>query len=199
MLRIRAEVPIFLNFMIAILFRFEFAAKADWHGECLLGKWLARSGGRYRWMLAFGMDMRRLLPICLLLTTIASAQVYAGTRTLITCSKLAAVDGDTIKCDGINMRDMGDGTPFVSGYNTPEIRKYKCPAEKELGQQAKRRMAQMLKMPGLKIYDSGEDDSRYKRPLVWVILPDGRSVGSVLIKEGLARVWTPDYVSDWCE
>ncbi len=96
------------------------------------------------------------------------------------------------------MRDMSDGEPFVSGYDTPEIRKYKCPAEKELGQAARKRMAELLKTPGLEIIDSGQVDKQWKRPLVWAILPDGRSIGSVLIAEGLARVWTPEYRADWC-
>jgi micrococcal nuclease len=96
------------------------------------------------------------------------------------------------------MRHIGDGAPFVSGYDTPEIRNSKCAVEKALGQQAKKRMAQLLNIPGLKIYDSGEDDGRYRRPLVWVVLPDGRSVGSVLIGEGLARRWTPEYEANWC-
>ena len=29
--------------------------------------------------------------------------------TLLLCATLVALDGDTISCDGINMRDMGDG------------------------------------------------------------------------------------------
>lgn len=97
------------------------------------------------------------------------------------------------------MRDMGDGEPFVSGYDTPEIRNAKCDEEKALGRAAKKRMASLLRTPGIRIYDSGEVDARWKRPLVWVMLLDGRSVGSVLIEEGLARVWTPDYHSRWCE
>jgi micrococcal nuclease len=156
--------------------------------------------------LSEGFAARSVLPcwftsISLSLTfalTLGVSPAFAVKGLPVTCKALSAVDGDTIKCDGVNMRDMGDGAPFVSGYDTPEISKSKCAAEKALGRQAKRRMAQMLKTPGLKIYNSGEDDGRYKRPLVWVILPDGRSVGSVLIKEGLASVWTPDYKPNWC-
>jgi micrococcal nuclease len=54
----------------------------------------------------------------------------SGTKIPLTCKNLTAVDGDTIKCNGVNMRDMGDGTPFVSGYDIPEIRNFKCAAEK---------------------------------------------------------------------
>lgn len=128
--------------------------------------------------------------------TAVTALAHEGTE--LTCQNLTAVDGDTIKCDGVNMRDLGDGAPFKSGYDTPEIGKAKCPAEKALGMTARKRMAQLIKTPGVKVYDSGEVDKRYKRPLVWVILPDRRSVGSVMMSEGLATVWTPDYRPEWC-
>jgi micrococcal nuclease len=121
------------------------------------------------------------------------------TALLITCASLIVVDGDTIKCDGVNMRDMGDGAPFVSGYDTPEIRDAKCDGERRLGEVAKRRMQELLATPGVQIIDSGQrDKTRSRRPLVWIKLADGRSVGSVLISEGLAREWTPNYRADWC-
>lgn len=119
--------------------------------------------------------------------------------TLLVCASLLAVDGDTIKCDGVNMRDMGDGAPFVSGYDTPEIYSPECDSERRLGQQAKRRMEQLLSTPGVRIIDSGKrDTTRSRRPLVWIVLPDGRTVGSVLVAEGLARKWTPRYRANWC-
>lgn len=123
-----------------------------------------------------------------------------NTAVLITCLSLLAVDGDTIKCDGINMRAMGDGEPFVSGFDTPEIWSNKCPAELDLARKAKIRMQELLDTPGIQIRGSGKrDKTRGKRPLVWVILPDGRSAGAILIEEGLARKWTPDYKADWCD
>lgn len=122
-----------------------------------------------------------------------------NTAVLIMCAQLLAVDGDTIKCDGINMRAMGDGAPFGSGFDTPEIWSNKCPAELDLARKAKIRMQELLDTPGIQIRDSGGvDKTRTKRPLVWVILPDGRSAGSILIGEGLAREWTPEYKADWC-
>lgn len=97
------------------------------------------------------------------------------------------------------MRPMGDGAPFVSGFDTPEIWNRKCQAELELARKAKTRMQELLDTPGVKVYDSGIlDGTASHRTLVWIILPDGRSAGSVLISEGLARVWTPSYEADWC-
>jgi len=119
--------------------------------------------------------------------------------TLLFCASLLAVDGDTIKCDGRNMRDMGDGAPFISGYDAPEITHAKCPAELALGRKAKARMAQLLAMPGVTVTDSGKrDTTQSHRPLVWVRLANGESVGHRMMAEGLAREW-PDGPKHWCE
>lgn len=92
---------------------------------------------------------------------------------LLFCASLTAVDGDTVKCDGRNFRDMGDGAPFVSGYDTPEIgRNAECERENSMGKNAMRRMADLLKTPGILIEDSGQID-RYDRSLVVLRLPDG--------------------------
>ncbi len=118
---------------------------------------------------------------------------------LMICASLTAVDGDTVKCDGQNLRDMGDGAPFVSGYDTPEIGSNAgCPKENALAKKAKRRMAELLQTPRLTIEDSGEID-RFDRPLVVVRLPDGRTIGSVLLAEGLAVDWRPGGHFDWCK
>lgn len=122
-----------------------------------------------------------------------------STATLVVCATLSVYDGDTFTCNSDSMRPMGDGAPDVSGFDTPEIgHRAKCKREDELGQVAKARFEELLAQPGVKVYDSGELDI-FDRKLVWVILPDGRSAGSVLIAEGLARVWTPTYEADWCD
>lgn len=118
---------------------------------------------------------------------------------LLVCAQLLAIDGDSIRCDGVSMRDMGDGAPHVSGYDTPEIWSHKCSDELELARKAKARMAELLATPGVQVFNSGKtDNTQSHRPLVWVILPDGRSIGSVLISEGFARKWAPDYIANWC-
>ena len=114
------------------------------------------------------------------LAILAMASAAAAQDNLITCKRLSAVDGDTARCDGQLLRDMGDGAPDVSGYDTPEIRGYKCPEEKALGMKAKRRMAELLKTEGLRIVDLGETTTGRGdsiRLLVWIKLPDGRSIG----------------------
>ena len=116
------------------------------------------------------------------------------------CAALTAVDGDTVKCDGTNLRPMGNGAPFVSGFDTPELFGPKdCPLELELARAAKARMQELLTTEGLVVEDSGEvDDTQTHRPLVVLRLPDGTTIGQRLIDEGHARVWTPEYAADWC-
>ncbi|MEQ1837882.1 MAG: thermonuclease family protein [Candidatus Nitrotoga sp.] len=125
--------------------------------------------------------------------------VEAGEVRRLACLELYATDGDSVTCDGTNMRDMGDGAPNVSGYDTPETRqgRYKCDREFALGKAATARMIELRAAKGVYVIDSGEVD-RFDRPLVWVKLADGSSIGSILIKEGHARRWTPDYKANWC-
>lgn len=59
---------------------------------------------------------------------------------LIICASLTVVDGDTVKCAGQNMRLLGEGVPFVSGIDTPEIGSHaKCMKERKLALIAKGR------------------------------------------------------------
>ena len=118
--------------------------------------------------------------------------------TLMTCAVLLAVDGDTVKCDGQNLRPMGDGAPFVSGFDTPEIGQFAdCPEEHRLGIRAFARMSELLQLPGLVVEDSGVMD-RFDRPLVVLRLPDGTPLGRIMIEEGLAMEWVPGYRGAWC-
>lgn len=116
---------------------------------------------------------------------------------VLACLSLSAVDGDTIKCDGVNMRDMGPGQPNKSGYDTPELGRAKCAKERLLGEQARLRMQELLDAPGTIVEDSGKRD-RHGRPLVWVKLRSGRTAGEVLLSEGYAARWKPGYRARWC-
>ncbi|MBG6178730.1 endonuclease YncB(thermonuclease family) [Labrenzia sp. EL_208] len=117
--------------------------------------------------------------------------------TLLVCASLFAIDGDSIMCDGVNMRDMGDGKPHVSGYDAPELGRAQCREERKKAIRAKKRMGELISSPGVRVWDSGERD-RFNRPLVWVQMADGSTVGSILVHEKLARIWTNDYVANWC-
>ena len=117
---------------------------------------------------------------------------------LMTCAVLSVVDGDTVSCDGQNLRPMGAGAPYVAGFDTPEPGgRAECLAERMLAELASRRMAELLATPGLQIEDSGEVD-RFERPLVWLRLPDGSTIGEALIAEGYALEWREGRSIDWC-
>lgn len=137
--------------------------------------------------------MRYLLS-CLLL---CSGPALAG-PSVVNCGSLEAVDGDTIRCDGQRMRPMGPGAPYVSGFDAPELGgRAQCESERQLALRAKARMEELLQTPGLVVEDSGELDP-FQRPLIWLRLPDGFTIGEVMLREGLARVWRPGHRIDWC-
>lgn len=118
--------------------------------------------------------------------------------TLMTCIALTVYDGDTVRCDGQLLRPMGPGAPSISGFDTPEIGfRADCEEEDRLGRLATTRMEELVKLPGLQIEDSGKVD-RFDRPLVWLRLPDGRTLGQILLDEGHAREWRPGKKNDWC-
>lgn len=116
---------------------------------------------------------------------------------VVVCASLTAIDGDSIRCDGKEMRLLGAGAPNVSGVDSPELQG-KCRAERMLAKLAKDRLEELIQQKGVKVEDSGHVDPSFKHPLVRVRLPDGRFAGEVLIEEGYAVEWKPDYTPDWC-
>lgn len=124
------------------------------------------------------------------------ASLFAAT--VLSCSSLIAVDGDTIRCGTDRMRDMGPGSPNKSGYDAPEISRAQCAKERLLGEQAKLRLQELLDQRGTRVEDSGKRD-RYGRSLVVVRLGNGTTAGEALMREGYAVSWQPGYRSNWCE
>lgn len=98
------------------------------------------------------------------------------------------VDGDTFWLNGEKFRAVG--------YDTPETTTNLCGgnAERQLGQQASRRLMQLFNETQITLLRQGED--RYGRTLA-VVRSDGVNVGDILIGEGLARSW-PDGCEFWC-
>lgn len=115
---------------------------------------------------------------------------------LMVCSLIAVVDGDTVKCDDQNIRLIGDGAPFKSGFDTPETYRPKCQQELELGRAATSRMLELVR-DAVGIEDTGKHD-HYGRALGRLILKNGQTAGEVLIAEGYAKPWKPKSKIDWC-
>ncbi|MBY3086048.1 thermonuclease family protein [Rhizobium laguerreae] len=119
---------------------------------------------------------------------------------LVICASLTVVDGDTVKCDGQNMRLLGEGVPFVSGIDTPEIGSHaKCIKERKMALIAKGRLKELLAEKGLRVVVSGAvDKTPSHRPLVNIYRTNGEEIGKKLLREGFARAWSPKHRNDWC-
>ena len=118
--------------------------------------------------------------------------------TLIACADLRVVDGDTIKCidarnEGLAVAEQSHVLPVAPETGS----RAKCDQERRLARDAKQRLSQLVKAPGVKIEDSRAVDSS-DRPLVRIRLPNGKTAGQMLIDEGYAVVWTPGYKRPWC-
>lgn len=99
------------------------------------------------------------------------------------------IDGDTIEYNGERVR--------MVDYDTPEISEPRCASEYDLGQKAKFRLLEILNSGTVDVRTSGaRDTDRYGRKLR-LVLVDGRSVGDILISEGLASRWEGRR-HDWC-
>jgi endonuclease YncB( thermonuclease family) len=118
----------------------------------------------------------------------------------VSCASLIVIDGDTIKCDGQNMRLLGGRVPFKSGVDAPEMgSRAKCDSERDLALKSKARLKELLFAGVPRIEDSGaRDRTQSRRPLVNIYLRDGREAGQVLMSEGLAQEWRPKHRIDWC-
>lgn len=119
------------------------------------------------------------------------------TFAMIVCASLSVVDGDTIKCNGQNMRLLGEGVVNVRGIDTPELgRDAKCNKERRLAHLAKSRLETLIVDQEIRIEAKGTD--RYGRPLVNLYLPNGSEAGQQLLREGFAREWRKGRRIDWC-
>ena len=99
------------------------------------------------------------------------------------------VDGDTLWSQGVKIR--------IADIDTPEISKPRCAAEKALGERATVRLMDLVNAaPFDMLAWHSRDEDRYGRKLR-VLVRNGRSLGDVLVSEGLARTWTGKR-QPWC-
>ncbi|MDP1731126.1 MAG: thermonuclease family protein [Devosia sp.] len=136
-----------------------------------------------------------MLSLALLLPGPAAAQLVQlemcapGQRN--TADKTCIVDGDTLWLHGENIR--------LKDFDTPEPQTNICggEAEKALAARASARLLELLNGNAWTIERYGlERGGRGRRALATIRI-DGRDVGDILIKEGLARRW-PDGDEWWC-
>lgn len=103
----------------------------------------------------------------------------------VTC----VVDGDTIWYKGDKIR--------IADINAPEISHPQCDYEEELGDKARDRLMGLLNAGSFSVVTEGSRDTdKYGRKLR-DITRGGKSLGDVLVSEGLAEKWT-GHRRDWC-
>lgn len=98
------------------------------------------------------------------------------------------VDGDTFRYRGANIR--------IADIDTPETRDAQCDYEHALGETAKHRLRGLLNAASFTIEPYELDHDQYGRDLR-IITRDGRSIGMILVAEGLARPWDGSR-HPWC-
>lgn len=110
---------------------------------------------------------------------------YCAGKVRVDC----VVDGDTFWSNGVKIR--------VADIDAPEIGTPRCASEKALGDRATRRLLELVNAGPFEMQSwPGRDEDKYGRKLR-VLVRNGRSLGDVLVSEGLARTWTGKR-QPWC-
>ena len=104
----------------------------------------------------------------------------------VTC----VVDGDTIWLGGTKIR--------VADIDTPEVSRPRCKREARLGALATQRIQALLNRGAFSLTAAadGRDEDHFGRKLR-VVSRDGESLGTILVRDGLARAWGGKRRS-WC-
>ena len=98
------------------------------------------------------------------------------------------VDGDTFWLEGEKIR--------IADINTPEVGSPECAREAQLGAQATGRLIALLNSGGFSLETIDRDEDQYGRKLR-IVTRDGKSLGDILVEEGLAEEWKGRR-SSWC-
>jgi endonuclease YncB( thermonuclease family) len=115
-------------------------------------------------------------------------------------------DGRYPVCSNVSTREdcVVDGDTFYLGrvairildIDAPETHPPRCASEADLGDRATTRLSTLLSAGPFQLVREGRDADRYGRKLR-VVMRNGRSIGAVLVAEGLARKWTGKR-RPWC-
>lgn len=123
------------------------------------------------------------------LAQFASAQLTSpvAAASVPTAGAVRVIDGDTFDYGGERIR--------IADIDTPEVRG-RCPEERAQAALATQRLRALLASGPFELVRSGRDQDRYGRKLR-VVVRDGRSIGDMLVAEGLARTWSGRR-EPWC-
>jgi micrococcal nuclease len=118
-------------------------------------------------------------------SSVSGAFSICGSGQRISC----VVDGDTFWFRGEKIR--------IADIDTPELSPPRCERERKRGLEAKQRLLEILNSGPLSFKTTARDEDRFGRKLR-IVYRDRRSVGDILVAEGLARKWEGSRRS-WCE
>ena len=112
-----------------------------------------------------------------------------GSGQIASPAAVRVIDGDTFDYGGMRIRIADIDTPEVNG---------RCAYETELAARATARLDSLLGEGAFELHPNpdGRDEDPYGRKLR-IVTRGGRSVGDVLVAEGLAREWTGRR-EPWC-
>jgi micrococcal nuclease len=99
------------------------------------------------------------------------------------------VDGDTFWFEGERVR--------IADIDAPEISRPECSREAELGRRSTQRLQALLNEGPFELRRQGSRDRDVYGRLLRTVHRDGRSLGDVLVDEGLARPWR-GRSEQWC-
>lgn len=120
---------------------------------------------------------------------VAQVSVKPFTRCVGAVRTHCVVDGDTLWSEGVKIR--------IADIDTPEVGEPKCASERALGERATARLIQLVNAGAFEMRAwEGRDEDKYGRKLR-VLVRGGRSLGDILVSEGLARTWTGRR-EPWC-
>ncbi|WP_420703421.1 thermonuclease family protein [Brucella intermedia] len=117
--------------------------------------------------------------------TLRATFPLCGDGRRVTC----IVDGDTLWLKGEKIR--------ISDIDTPELSPPRCEADRVKGEAAKRRMRELLNAGPCSLVSGRRDEDKHGQ-MLRTVTRDGRSIGDMMIEEGLARRWDGARRS-WCE
>lgn len=100
------------------------------------------------------------------------------------------IDGDTFYQNGRKIR--------IADINTPETHSPRCEHEEALGRKARTRLIVLLNEGEFELKGLPTSDSDAYGHDLRLVIRDGRSIGGVLVEEGLARPWTGRRMA-WCD
>ena len=108
-------------------------------------------------------------------------------------------DGDTFTGQVILSPDiLVDVRVRLRNIDTPEIKR-RCEADKKMAKQARQVLRDLIPRGTIVDLQKTKDDKYLGRIDANVILPDGRDVATILIKQGLGRLYKGGKRQTWCK